>query len=46
MDFVEETAFERPVEVALQISGRDHDAVHFLHLLLNDVLDGVFSLMD
>ena len=43
---VEEAAFEGLVEVALEVGGGDEDAVEGLHLLEDDVLEGVLAFVD
>ena len=44
-NLVEETALESSIEVFLQVGGSDEDAVERLHLLKDDVLDGVLHLV-
>ena len=46
LDLVEETALESLVQVLLQVGGGNHDAVELLHLLEDDVLDGVLHLVN
>ena len=46
LHLVEETALESRVEVAHQVRGGNQDAVEVLHLLQDDVLQGVVHLVD
>lgn len=43
---VEEPTLECRVEVLLEVGGGNHDSLQALHLLQDDVLDGVFHLID
>ena len=45
LDLVEEAALEGRVEVLRQVGGGYHDAVQRLHLLQDDILDGVLHLV-
>ena len=45
LDFIEEAALEGAVQVLRQVRGGNHDAVQRLHLLQDDVLDGVLHLI-
>lgn len=44
-DFIEKPALERLVHVLGEIGGGNENAVESLHLLKDDVLDGVFHLV-
>ena len=44
--FIEEPALEGRVEIALQVGGGDEDAFQALHLLQDDVLNGILHLID
>ena len=46
LDFVEEAALKGAVQVLRQVRAGNHDAVQRLHLLQDDVLDGVLHLID
>ena len=46
LDFVKETAFKSFVHVLGEVGGGDEDAFKSLHFLKDDVLDGVFHLVD
>ena len=43
---IEEAALEGGVEIVGEVGGGDEDAVERLHLLKDDVLDGVLHLID
>ena len=46
LDLVEETALEGFVHIGGEVGGGDEDAIELLHLLEDDVLDGILHLVD
>ena len=45
LDLIEEAALKGRVEILRQVGGCNHNAVELLHLLQDDVLDGVLHLV-